>query len=67
VLGLDRRAGAQVHHERLIDADVANDYGNWQWVAGTGNDPRPNRGFNPGRQARRFDPDSRYVRRYLLR
>nr|WP_274534057.1 FAD-binding domain-containing protein [Nocardiopsis sp. TSRI0078] len=44
---------------------MANNYGNWQWVAGTGNDTRPNRSFNPLRQARRFDPDGVYVRRYL--
>jgi deoxyribodipyrimidine photolyase len=36
-----------------------------QSVAGTGNDTRPNRVLNPLRQARRFDPDGRYVRRYL--
>ena len=31
--------------------------GNWQWVAGTGADTRPNRVFNPIRQAKRFDSD----------
>jgi deoxyribodipyrimidine photo-lyase len=39
--------------------------GNWQWVAGTGADTRPNRVFNPTRQARRFDPDGAYVRRWV--
>jgi deoxyribodipyrimidine photo-lyase len=34
-------------------------------VAGTGNDSRPYRRFNPIRQAHRFDPDGDYVRRYL--
>jgi deoxyribodipyrimidine photo-lyase len=34
-------------------------------VAGTGNDTRPNRVFNPIRQAHRFDPDGEYVRRHL--
>lgn len=42
-----------------------NNAGNWQWVAGTGNDTRPNRVFSPIRQAHRFDPDGEYVRRYL--
>ena len=39
--------------------------GNWQWVAGTGNNTRPNRVMNPLRQARRFDHDGQYVRRYV--
>ena len=45
--------------------DLANNVGNWQWVAGTGNDTRPNRVLNPIRQARRFDPDGTYVRRLV--
>ena len=44
---------------------MANNTGNWQWVAGTGADTRPNRVFNPTRQARRFDPDGAYVRRWV--
>jgi deoxyribodipyrimidine photo-lyase len=64
-LGQDWRIGARHFEELLIDADVANNSGNWQWVAGTGNDTRPNRVLNPERQARRFDPDGAYVRRHL--
>jgi deoxyribodipyrimidine photo-lyase len=64
-LGLDWRLGAAVFAELLVDADVANNVGNWQWVAGTGVDTRPNRGFNADRQAKRFDRDGAYVRRYL--
>ena len=44
---------------------MANNVGNWQWVAGTGADTRPNRVFNPIRQARRFDADGDYVRRFV--
>ena len=44
---------------------MANNSGNWQWVAGTGNDTRPNRRFNLLRQAHRYDPDGTYVRRYV--
>jgi FAD binding domain of DNA photolyase len=40
----------------LVDGDIANNAGNWQWVAGTGNDTWPNRRFNLLRQAQRFDP-----------
>jgi deoxyribodipyrimidine photo-lyase len=64
-LGVDWRDGAAVFMDHLLDADVANNYGNWQWVAGTGNDTRPYRRFNPVRQALRFDPDGDYVRRYV--
>ncbi|MFL1376968.1 cryptochrome/photolyase family protein [Nocardiopsis protaetiae] len=64
-LGVHWRAGAGHFADHLLDGDVANNSGNWQWVAGTGNDTRPNRAFNPLRQARRFDPDGEYVRRYV--
>ncbi len=64
-LYLDWRLGAAHFARLLADADVANNVGNWQWVAGTGNDTRPNRVLNPLRQARRFDPDGEYVRRYV--
>ena len=64
-LGLDWRLGAARFASLLVDADVANNVGNWQWVAGTGNDTRPNRVLNPLRQARRHDPDGAYVRRYV--
>jgi deoxyribodipyrimidine photo-lyase len=64
-LGVHWKVGADHFMDWLVDADVANNYGNWQWVAGTGNDTRPNRRFNLLRQARRFDPDGDYVRRYV--
>ena len=62
---LDWRLGERHFFRWLVDGDVANNAGNWQWVAGTGNDTRPNRRFNPDRQARRFDPQGDYVRRYV--
>lgn len=64
-LRVDWRDGAQHFLRWLVDGDVANNSGNWQWVAGTGNDTRPNRSFNPLRQAHRFDPVGDYVRRYV--
>lgn len=64
-LYIDWRQGARHFRDLLADGDVANNSGNWQWVAGTGNDSRPNRVFNPIRQAGRFDPEGDYVRRYL--
>nr|BFE87055.1 hypothetical protein GCM10020093_096560 [Planobispora longispora] len=62
---VDWRVGAGHFAELLLDGVVASNYGNWQWVAGTGNDTRPNRTLSPVRQARRFDPQGEYVRRYL--
>jgi deoxyribodipyrimidine photo-lyase len=64
-LYIDWRVGAAHFAKLLVDADVANNVGNWQWVAGTGNDTRPNRVLNPLRQAHRFDPRGEYVRRYV--
>ena len=64
-LRVDWRAGARHFFDWLVDGDVANNVGNWQWVAGTGASPRPGRALDPLRQARRFDPDGAYVRRHL--
>ncbi|GAA3836189.1 deoxyribodipyrimidine photo-lyase [Sphaerisporangium flaviroseum] len=59
------RVGGDHFADLLLDADIPNNWGNWQWVAGTGNDTRPNRVLNPVRQATRFDPKGDYVRRYV--
>jgi deoxyribodipyrimidine photo-lyase len=64
-LYVDWREGAWHFWDLLSDGEIANNAGNWQWVAGTGNDTRPNRVLNPLRQAQRFDPKGEYVRRYL--
>lgn len=65
VLRVHWKEGADHFHALLTDGDVADNYGNWQWVAGTGNDTRPGRRFNLLRQARRFDPEGDYVRRHV--
>jgi deoxyribodipyrimidine photo-lyase len=64
-LSIDWRHGAAHFLEWLVDGDIANNSGNWQWIAGTGNDTRPHRMFNPTRQAERFDAKGDYVRRYV--
>jgi deoxyribodipyrimidine photo-lyase len=64
-LGIDWRHGYRHFDRFLADGDVASNAGNWQWVAGTGNNTRPNRVMNPLRQAQRFDRAGDYVRRYL--
>ncbi|HWS37189.1 MAG TPA: deoxyribodipyrimidine photo-lyase [Actinoplanes sp.] len=64
-LGIDWRLGVSWFFRHLLDGDVPNNSGNWQWTAGTGNDTRPYSRLNPIRQALRFDPDGVYVRRYV--
>lgn len=64
-LYVDWRRGAQHFADWLTDGDLANNWGQWQWVAGTGTDSRPNRMFNPMTQSQRYDPDGLYVRRYV--
>jgi len=64
-LYLDWRLGARHFLDLLVDGDIANNQMNRQWVAGTGTDTRPNRVLNTLTQAKRFDPDGQYVRRYV--
>lgn len=65
-LHLDWRRGALHFLDRLVDGDLASNHHGWQWVAGTGTDAAPyHRVFNPTTQARRFDPDGTYIRRYV--
>ena len=64
-LYIDWRSGAQHFFDLLVDGDMANNVGNWQWVAGTGVDTRPNRIFNPTAQGKRLDPEGAYVRRWV--
>ncbi|GGZ83813.1 cryptochrome/photolyase family protein [Streptomyces echinoruber] len=64
-LYIDWRAGARHFLGLLVDGDLASNQLNWQWVAGTGTDTRPNRVLNPVRQGRRYDPDGTYVRRWV--
>jgi deoxyribodipyrimidine photo-lyase len=63
-LELDWRLGAAHFDRHLVDGDPASNIGNWQWVAGTGANPRRGTALNIERQARRFDPDGTYRARY---
>ncbi|MEY9213694.1 deoxyribodipyrimidine photo-lyase [Thermobifida halotolerans] len=65
VLRVHWKRGADHFHSLLVDGDVADNYGNWQWAAGTGASRRPPCRFDPLRQARRQDPDGSYVRRHV--
>lgn len=58
--------GAHWFWDTLVDADLANNTLGWQWVAGTGADASPYfRVFNPVTQAQKFDPDARYITRWV--
>ncbi len=60
------RHGEAWFRDTLVDADLANNVANWQWVAGSGADAQPFfRIFNPVRQAEKFDPEGVYVRRWV--
>lgn len=59
-LGGDWRAGAAWFEARLIDHDVYSNQGNWLYLSGRGTDPRPQRRFDPARQAQMYDPEGRY-------
>ena len=64
---IDWRAGEQYLARQLIDADPAQDVGNWQWVTGCGGPDSIHyfRVLNPLVQAQRFDSDGTYTRRYV--
>ena len=52
--------------DTLVDADLADNSANWQWIAGCGADAAPYfRIFNPVTQGQKFDPDGSYVRKYI--
>lgn len=58
--------GARWFLEQLLDGDMASNQHGWQWAAGCGTDAAPYfRVFNPETQAKKFDPDGSYVRRWV--
>lgn len=63
-LGQDWRYGAAYFESRLIDYDVASNYGNWAYQAGVGNDSRDRR-FNIARQQETYDPDGAFRNTWL--
>ena len=59
-LAVDWRYGAAYFEHQLIDYDVASNWGNWQYLAGVGADPRQKRHFNLEKQTEMFDADGEY-------
>jgi deoxyribodipyrimidine photo-lyase len=65
-LRIDWRIGAEWYECMLVDHDVSSNWGNWQYLAGVGNDPRgPTRIFNPVKQAFDYDPKGEYVQAWV--
>ena len=63
---IDWREGEAWFWDTLVDADLASNVQNWQWVAGSGADASPYfRIFNPVIQGQKFDADGRYVRQWV--
>ena len=65
-LGVSWQRGEAYFADRLIDFDLAANNGGWQWAASTGCDAQPwFRIFNPVTQSEKFDPEGRFIKRYL--
>lgn len=64
-MNIDWRMGAEYFESLLIDYDPCSNYGNWNYVAGIGNDPRENRYFNVLTQAKKYDQFGEYVKHWL--
>jgi deoxyribodipyrimidine photo-lyase len=65
-LGIDWRLGERYFAEQLNDFDFSANNGGWQWAASTGCDAQPYfRIFNPVTQSEKFDPEGRFIKRYL--
>ena len=63
---IDWRIGEAYFAEKLLDYELSSNNGNWQWAAGTGCDSAPYfRIFNPTSQQEKFDPDFKYVKRWV--
>ena len=64
-LKVNWQMGAEYFESLLIDYDVMSNWGNWNYIAGVGSDPRENRYFNIISQAHRYDPKGEYVKHWL--
>ena len=63
---MDWRIGEAYFAEKLLDYDLSANNGNWQWSAGSGCDSAPYfRVFNPAEQQKKFDPDYKYIKKWV--
>ena len=66
-LNLDWRYGAAYFEQQLIDFDVASNWGNWQYLAGVGSDPRGHRQFNLAKQTEIYDPQGSFISKWCCK
>ncbi len=64
-LSVNWQMGAAYFESLLLDYDPCSNWGNWNYIAGVGSDPRENRYFNILAQAKRYDPKGAYVKLWL--
>lgn len=64
-LGISWLSGAEYFESMLIDYDPCSNYGNWNYIAGIGNDPRENRYFNILGQAKRYDANGKFTKYWV--
>ncbi len=64
-LKISWQMGAEYFESMLIDYDPCSNYGNWNYMAGVGSDPRENRYQNIMAQARKYDPEGGYIRHWI--
>lgn len=63
---VDWRRGERYFAEKLLDFDFSANNGGWQWAASTGCDAQPwFRIFNPVTQSEKFDPEGKFIRKYV--
>jgi len=63
---IDWRWGEAYFADKLLDFELSSNNGNWQWAAGTGCDAAPYfRVFNPESQQKKFDPEMKYVKKWV--
>jgi deoxyribodipyrimidine photo-lyase len=66
IMLIDWRKGEQFYAQQLVDYDVANNNGGWQWSSGGGSDAQPwFRYFNPYLQSKEHDPDCEYIKQWI--
>ena len=64
-LKVNWQIGAEYFESLLIDYDPCSNYGNWNYIAGVGSDPRENRYFNTTLQSKKYDPEGKYVKAWI--
>ena len=64
-LGMNWLMGAEYFESLLIDYDPCSNYGNWNYLAGVGNDPRESRAFNIPYQSKKYDPEGNHIRYWI--